>query len=402
MDYPNSVPSAGLVNGRFVDEDPMAGTPGSLIPASWGNGVTEEIRNAITEAGLTPKEDRNDQLATAIRQLSKPDPLQNFPAQVYRKNVLINGGFDIWQRGSSNIGPNIGGFIADRFRCDWNGNAGVNITQQNFVLGQTEVPNEPRHFLRWQQVTAGTGATVHKISQAIESVRTLAGKVATVTFWAKSDAARPLKVSITQYFGPSGSASVDNTVGNFQLTTSWARYTATFQVPSLAGKMLGNVNNDYLRLAFDLPLNVLQTVDLAQIQLEEGPVSTPFEYLSIPQQLIDCQRYFEKSFNAGILLQAGNGTTTCQATFTQISAANSGQYGMTIPFLVQKRAQATIAMFSPGDNSNQVWNQSMAKACTGTTVQGLTNRNIAFATVTAVGSVPGHTLQLEWTADAEL
>lgn len=239
MDYPRGASSAGLVDGKFVDENFIAGTPGSLIPASWGNGVTQEILNAITEAGLTPTEGQNNQLVMAIRQLSKPDPMQSFPSQVYRKNVLINGGFDIWQRGSSNVGPNVGGFIADRFRCDWNGDAGVNITQQNFVLGQTEVPNEPRHFLRWQQVTAGAGATVHKISQAIESVRTLAGKVATVTFWAKSDAARQLKVSLTQYFGPSGSASVENIVGNFQLTTSWARYTATFQVPSLAGKMLG-------------------------------------------------------------------------------------------------------------------------------------------------------------------
>lgn len=36
MDYPNSVPSAGLVDGKFVDENPITGAPGSLIPASWG------------------------------------------------------------------------------------------------------------------------------------------------------------------------------------------------------------------------------------------------------------------------------------------------------------------------------------------------------------------------------
>lgn len=402
MDYPKSIPSAGLVNGKFVDEDLIAGKPGSLIPASWGNSVTQEILSAITEAGLKPDEEQTNQLAQAIRQLSKPDPMQSFPSQVYRKNVLINGGFDIWQRGPSNIAPNTGGYIADRFRCDWNGNAGVNITQQSFTLGQTEVPNEPRYFLRWQQVTAGSGATIHKVSQNIESVRTLAGKVATVTFWAKSDAARQLKVSILQYFGPAGSASVENMVSSFQLTTSWARYTATFQVPSLSGKMLGGVSNDCLRLAFDLPLNVVQTVDLAQIQLEEGAVSTPFEYLPISQQLINCQRYYEKSFGTGISIQANNGTNTCQATFSQVPVANSGQYGMNIPFLVQKRGQATVVMFSPGDNSNQVWNQAVGKACTGTILQGLTSRSMSFATVTAVGSVPGNTLQLEWTADAEL
>lgn len=66
MDYPKNVPSAGLVNGKFVDEDQVAGTPGSLIPAQWGNAVTEEVLNVISSAGLIPDEDNNAQLITAI------------------------------------------------------------------------------------------------------------------------------------------------------------------------------------------------------------------------------------------------------------------------------------------------------------------------------------------------
>lgn len=66
MDYPISVPSIGLVGGKFADEDPLAGTPGSLIPAQWGNAVTDEIRHVILESGLTPDEAVNTQLATAI------------------------------------------------------------------------------------------------------------------------------------------------------------------------------------------------------------------------------------------------------------------------------------------------------------------------------------------------
>ncbi|SFO04925.1 hypothetical protein SAMN03159304_01740 [Pseudomonas sp. NFACC24-1] len=67
MDYPKSVPSAGLVNGKFVDENPLTGTPGSLIPAAWGNGVTQEIVNVIKAGDLTPDETQNDQLLEAIQ-----------------------------------------------------------------------------------------------------------------------------------------------------------------------------------------------------------------------------------------------------------------------------------------------------------------------------------------------
>ncbi|UUT13934.1 phage tail protein [Pseudomonas zeae] len=67
MDYPKSVPSVGLVNGQFVDEDPIAGKPGSLIPATWGNSVTQEILNVVQAAGLTPNESSNNQLLAALR-----------------------------------------------------------------------------------------------------------------------------------------------------------------------------------------------------------------------------------------------------------------------------------------------------------------------------------------------
>lgn len=54
MDYPKSVPSVGLVNGKFVNEDVIAGLPGSLIPATWGNSVTDELLSVVKSAGLEP------------------------------------------------------------------------------------------------------------------------------------------------------------------------------------------------------------------------------------------------------------------------------------------------------------------------------------------------------------
>lgn len=66
MDYPISVPGVGLVDGKFVDEDQVTGTPGSLIPAAWGNAVTDELLNILARSGIAPSEAQFDQLAKAI------------------------------------------------------------------------------------------------------------------------------------------------------------------------------------------------------------------------------------------------------------------------------------------------------------------------------------------------
>lgn len=69
MDYPKSVPGIGLVNGKFVDENTASGTPGSLIPSTWGNSLTDELLNVIEAGGLEPSEVERDQLLEAIRAL---------------------------------------------------------------------------------------------------------------------------------------------------------------------------------------------------------------------------------------------------------------------------------------------------------------------------------------------
>ncbi|MDH0092741.1 phage tail protein [Achromobacter mucicolens] len=69
MDYPKSVPGVGLVAGRFVNEDPIAGRAGSLIPAEWGNAVTDELLTVIAAAGLLPSESDSGQLLEAINSL---------------------------------------------------------------------------------------------------------------------------------------------------------------------------------------------------------------------------------------------------------------------------------------------------------------------------------------------
>ena len=227
------------------------------------------------------------------------------------RNKIINGNFDIWQRGTFLSSGTSARFLADRF---WNNSIGstYTVSQQQFTNGQTDVPNNPNYFHRTVvSSVAGTG-NFCVLRQSIESVKTLAGQTATLSFYAKADSNKIVSVEFIQYFGTGGSPSSNVReigVQKLNLTTSWQKFTVTANIPSIAGKTIGTDNNDYLAVAFwfdagsdfdSLTDSLGQqsgTFDIAQVQLEEGPTATPFEHRPIGTELSLCERYYEKSYN---------------------------------------------------------------------------------------------------------
>lgn len=81
MDYPKKVLNVGLVNGKFIDEDNDTGQAGSLIPAVWGNAVTDELLAVIRAGGLEPAEMDHDQLQQAIQAIVRGALVQALPSQ---------------------------------------------------------------------------------------------------------------------------------------------------------------------------------------------------------------------------------------------------------------------------------------------------------------------------------
>ncbi len=73
MDYPKSIPGVGLVDGHFVDENPTTGQIGSLIPAAWGDAITQEVLNVIKAAGMVPSESNVSQLTSAVLTIAASD-----------------------------------------------------------------------------------------------------------------------------------------------------------------------------------------------------------------------------------------------------------------------------------------------------------------------------------------
>lgn len=221
------------------------------------------------------------------------------------KNKIVDGNFDIWLEGTSSSSSGYGAATM------W---AGIQVgttqtkSQQAFALGQTAVPYEPTYFHR-SVVTSSAGAgNFSYLTQRIESVRTLAGQTATLTFYAKADAAKNIAVEVFQYFGSGGSpsAQVEAQISTVALTTGWVKQTVTITFPSISGKTLGSNGDDFVGIyfwfdagsSFNSRTNSLGqqsgTFDIAQVQLEAGSVATPFEVLTVGETMQRVGRYYER------------------------------------------------------------------------------------------------------------
>jgi hypothetical protein len=180
------------------------------------------------------------------------------------KNKIINGDMNIWQRGTTVTDPAGGTFLADRFYISYDGTAPTSRTysQQTFALGTAPVAGyEGKFFARVAVTTKGSNTRTGLI-QSMESVRTFAGQTVTISFWAKCDSARTGSIVVIQNFGTGGSPSSSVTVTDSAVSysSSWARYSLTVAIPSIAGKTLGTAGNDYLSIQFILLPMVLLSI----------------------------------------------------------------------------------------------------------------------------------------------
>jgi hypothetical protein len=271
------------------------------------------------------------------------------------RNAIINGNFDIWQRGTSFTGSEYG---ADRWRHSRVGTTHT-VTQQPFTLGQTNVPGEPTYYCRTVVSSVAGAGNYAVLLQWMEDVRTFAGQQVTVSFWAKADATKNIAVELSQVFGSGGSPSTNvNSIGTTKISigTTWQKVTVAATMPSISGKTLGTNGNS--RLGFNIWLEAGSdfnartdtlgqqsgTFEIAQVQLEPGPVATAFEKRPIGTELALCQRYFNKSYavetNPGIV-------TTSGQLAGSFAASGTGSMHSVVRYPVVMRSTATVTVYNP-------------------------------------------------------
>jgi len=288
------------------------------------------------------------------------------------RNRIINGNFDIWQRGTS---FSAAGYNADRWTTMLTGSTGV-FTRQAFTPGQASVPGEPAYYHQ-SVITSVAGAGNFAIkAQRIESVRSFAGQTVTLSFYAKASVAKNIAVEFEQSFGTGGSpsAAVDTFGGVIALTTSWQKFTVTCAIPSISGKTLGSNNDDLLAIYIWLDAGstfaaragsigqLSATISLSQVQMEAGSVATPFEDRSIGQELALCQRYF-------FVIPANTGF----GIYGYNAAAQNSAYGMSFPTTMRAAPTVVVGALTSSNSS-------------GLTILATNTTMWVFAAATALGA----------------
>jgi len=318
-----------------------------------------------------------------------------------RRNIVINGGMQVAQRGTSStgLGASDGYYTVDRF--------GLNFSSTSARLTMTQdSPTDLSGFTKALKLDCTTADTSIGSAEYIQLHYRIEGQDLQQLKKGTSDAE---KITVSFYVKGNASATytceiedVDNNRYNsqeFSVTTSWTKVTLTYNADTTG--VLDNDNGQSMAINFWLHVgsnftggthtdNVWHTTAnqrvgdnqtsfadstdrtffLTGVQLEVGSVATPFEHLSAGESLQLCQRYFQKSIQSGT---------------TSYPSSDGYARGMYL-FPVQMRADPTGTFTDAGSGGSSASNS--------TNQDGYVNTYGSLAASSAG--------QFSWTMDAEL
>ena len=204
---------------------------------------------------------------------------------VGRRNVLINGIFNIWQRNTSFSFSNTT-YTSDRWLANGGASSGGSFTVSQQSFSAQELGDiTPSYYTRFTSSGASGGWVGPQLFQRIERDGNRLfdrARSFTVSFYAKSSDLSAVQVRL-QRLGDTAVFSTEDC----SLTSYWQKFTRTISLPTDF-----NTSRAYDEFAISMPVGKNGTVDIAQVQLELGKVATPFEHRSYGEELALCQRYY--------------------------------------------------------------------------------------------------------------
>ena len=221
------------------------------------------------------------------------------------KNATINGGTDIWQRGTSislaASTSSASAFTTDRWTMPTNASQACTVSRQS-VSDTTNLPTL-QYCARIQRNSGQTGTGQLNFGQSFETANSIpyAGQAVTLSFYARKGAnysatSNALGVTLitgtgtdqSLFSGYTGSASPISQTAT--LTATWQRFTYTATLAATITEM-----GVYFSFSPTGTASTNDYYEITGVQVELGSVATTFSRAggTIQGELAACQRYFQ-------------------------------------------------------------------------------------------------------------
>lgn len=343
------------------------------------------------------------------------------------KNAIINGDFNIWQRGTSFVNVGDGTYVSDRWIYGKQGSVVHDISRSTDTPSIAQAGRGFNYSLLIDCQTADSsiGSTdVAAIEQKIEGYNwlPLTQKTVTLSFWVKATKIGIYCVALRNNRAggniPDRSCVIEY---NINQADTWEYKTVTFPASPSAGTW-DYTNGCGASLTFVLAAgssfqttanawqtgnyfatsnqvnacdSIVNNFRICGVQLESGSVATDFEYRSFQKELWMCQRYYEKSYN----YDDPPGTININGTVS--GRAVDIQYDLMVFYKNTKRASPSLTSYSPVTGAvGKIRNSS---ASTEITPGGLSfNGFNSFCINGSANTSNGQRIQAHWVSEAEL
>ena len=220
--------------------------------------LREKLNELETNKGLKGNEILQAETAQEVRSLIGAG----------RKNLIINGGFDVWQRGTSFSGTSAQ-YTADRWTTWTTLDISVDKTSDGALLTHPSTESLLEYRMEDKDTAKVRGNTV---TLSVEATLGTSNGCQLYLYARNSSGG--------WYWGGGAAQRV--------VVDSSGKHSATFDIPD-------DVGIDTLRLRISNHNTVAYqsgTVTIHSVQLELGSVATDFEHRSYGEELALCQRYF--------------------------------------------------------------------------------------------------------------
>jgi len=287
-----------------------------------------------------------------------------------RRNLIINGSFQVFQRATAATTADGGYNTADRWAMGESGD-GAYTTERS-----TDHPNGSGYSVKAQVTTADTSVAAGHyayIYQPIEAQNlqhllygTSSAKTLTCSFWVKSNKTGTYVFDLRK---PDNTHLHYNEEFTISSANTWEKKTITIVPDSnvtASGGAIANDTGSGLEVGIGLrwgstytggtsgswstdsndygTSNQVNWMDstsnnfyLAEVQLEVGDKATPFEHRSFGEELALCQRYYQRT--------EGTGSDGYQnlCVITNISVSSGTDHRGVIPFTTTMRASPALS-----------------------------------------------------------